>query len=190
MSDAPQGPGWWQASDMKWYPPEAAPGAQPTAPQAPQAPQQPFQPLGPPATAKPAVALKPQQIILMATGVVTLIASFGPVWTAGSGAFSTSWSSWDSLFRSFTFLVLLAIATSAVTALETFGVLQLPKKLLGFTMNQLAFFVGVYGTLISLAALISTESGASVGWGGILILLASIGTIVGAVLALKEDGAL
>ncbi len=22
MSDAPQGPGWWQASDLKWYPPE------------------------------------------------------------------------------------------------------------------------------------------------------------------------
>lgn len=29
MSDAPQGPGWWQASDGKWYPP------QPTPPEAP-----------------------------------------------------------------------------------------------------------------------------------------------------------
>ncbi|MBI2705440.1 MAG: hypothetical protein HYX32_09150 [Actinobacteria bacterium] len=28
MSDSPQGPGWWQASDGKWYPPEQAPGAQ------------------------------------------------------------------------------------------------------------------------------------------------------------------
>lgn len=27
MSDAPQGPGWWQASDGKWYPPEQAPAA-------------------------------------------------------------------------------------------------------------------------------------------------------------------
>lgn len=26
MSDTPQGPGWWQASDGKWYPPESAPG--------------------------------------------------------------------------------------------------------------------------------------------------------------------
>jgi uncharacterized RDD family membrane protein YckC len=32
MSDISQGPGWWQASDGKWYPPEQAPGAQPTAP--------------------------------------------------------------------------------------------------------------------------------------------------------------
>lgn len=27
MSDTSQGPGWWQASDGKWYPPEQAPGA-------------------------------------------------------------------------------------------------------------------------------------------------------------------
>lgn len=35
MSDTSQGPGWWQASDGKWYPPEAgaapAPGAMPGA---------------------------------------------------------------------------------------------------------------------------------------------------------------
>ena len=27
MSDGPQGPGWWQASDLRWYPPEQAPAA-------------------------------------------------------------------------------------------------------------------------------------------------------------------
>lgn len=33
MSDASQGPGWWQASDGKWYPPEQAPQqAAPTGP--------------------------------------------------------------------------------------------------------------------------------------------------------------
>ncbi|HWJ98465.1 MAG TPA: DUF4190 domain-containing protein [Acidimicrobiales bacterium] len=34
MSDAPQGPGWWQASDGKWYPPTAQPGT-PRPPAAP-----------------------------------------------------------------------------------------------------------------------------------------------------------
>lgn len=29
MSDVPQGDGWWQASDGKWYPPEQHPGARP-----------------------------------------------------------------------------------------------------------------------------------------------------------------
>lgn len=37
MSDTSQGPGWWQASDGKWYPPEQAPAGQ--APQTPQPPQ-------------------------------------------------------------------------------------------------------------------------------------------------------
>jgi hypothetical protein len=31
VSDTSQGPGWWQASDGKWYPPEQAPGYEPAA---------------------------------------------------------------------------------------------------------------------------------------------------------------
>ena len=37
MSDTPQGPNWWQASDGKWYPPEAHPSAS-TPPPPPLAP--------------------------------------------------------------------------------------------------------------------------------------------------------
>ena len=35
MSDGPQGPGWWLASDGKWYPPQPAPADQPTVPDEP-----------------------------------------------------------------------------------------------------------------------------------------------------------
>jgi len=35
MSDTSQGPGWWQASDGKWYPPEQSPGAAPQPAQQP-----------------------------------------------------------------------------------------------------------------------------------------------------------
>ncbi len=38
MSDTSQGPGWWQASDGKWYPPEQAPGYQAPAPAGPGGP--------------------------------------------------------------------------------------------------------------------------------------------------------
>ena len=31
MSDAPRGDGWWQASDGRWYPPDAVPGTPPPA---------------------------------------------------------------------------------------------------------------------------------------------------------------
>ena len=32
MSNVPQGPGWWMASDQKWYPPESHPGYRPPPP--------------------------------------------------------------------------------------------------------------------------------------------------------------
>lgn len=35
MSDQSQGPGWWLASDGRWYPPESAPAAPPVAPAEP-----------------------------------------------------------------------------------------------------------------------------------------------------------
>jgi len=41
VSDTPQGPGWWQASDAKWYPPETHPGPWVREPEAP-----PTSPLG------------------------------------------------------------------------------------------------------------------------------------------------
>lgn len=31
-AEASQGPGWWQATDGRWYPPEAQPGGAPTTP--------------------------------------------------------------------------------------------------------------------------------------------------------------
>lgn len=37
MSDVSQGPGWWQASDGKWYPPTSQPGTAPVAPAGPPA---------------------------------------------------------------------------------------------------------------------------------------------------------
>jgi hypothetical protein len=48
MSDVSQGPGWWQASDAKWYPPESAPGAAPPGPAATPYPQPGAQPYAQP----------------------------------------------------------------------------------------------------------------------------------------------
>ena len=54
MSEQSGGPGWWQASDGKWYPPEQAPtAAQPTAAQPPVDPTAPY---AAPAYATPAAA--------------------------------------------------------------------------------------------------------------------------------------
>lgn len=60
MSDTSQGPGWWQASDGKWYPPEQAPGyAAPPPPQAPPLPPPGYGPPPQPGTAYPVGAYVP-----------------------------------------------------------------------------------------------------------------------------------
>jgi hypothetical protein len=44
MSDVSQGPGWWQASDGKWYPPESHPSGQVPPPPTSTAPSNPYGP--------------------------------------------------------------------------------------------------------------------------------------------------
>jgi hypothetical protein len=63
MSQAPQGPGWWQASDLKWYPPQHQSGY--VAPLAPA----PGWPMQPPVTTKSACG--PVSFVL---GGLTLLA--------------------------------------------------------------------------------------------------------------------
>lgn len=58
MSDTSQGPGWWIASDGKWYPPEAAAAPAPPPPPAP-GPAVPPVPTGPPPPAAPGYAHLP-----------------------------------------------------------------------------------------------------------------------------------
>lgn len=72
MSDFSQGPGWWQASDGKWYPPESHPQYVAPAPQAPAPEPRAAPPVdappafdyapptGPPTSGPPAAATAPQ----------------------------------------------------------------------------------------------------------------------------------
>jgi hypothetical protein len=60
MSDTSQGPGWWLASDGKWYPPELWTGPPGTGPAAPTvAPAQPAYGAAQPSSAYPTVAPGP-----------------------------------------------------------------------------------------------------------------------------------
>jgi hypothetical protein len=91
MSEAPQGSGWWQASDLKWYPPERTPGY--TA-------QQPQPAMSARPTQQPPVTTRPRSVlvriilgglVLLALAVAILVPrSLATVRTVGSGAmFST-----------------------------------------------------------------------------------------------------
>lgn len=53
MSEVPQGPEWWQATDGKWYPPEQHPHYQPQPPPPPPVPVPPLIPATTPPTMSP-----------------------------------------------------------------------------------------------------------------------------------------
>lgn len=78
MSDQQQGSGWWQASDGKWYPPESAPGAEPTVPTQPVPPAPTWQPTqtwatpGPLPPSGPSQPTKSKAPLLAAAAVVVL----------------------------------------------------------------------------------------------------------------------
>lgn len=86
MSDTSQGPGWWLASDGRWYPPHLAPGAPP-----PQAPR--------PATLVPGPSVsrtltQATQIVLGFVGGVQLLVVVGAL--LARSAFSAAWEGpWD-----------------------------------------------------------------------------------------------
>jgi hypothetical protein len=73
MSDVPQGPGWWQASDGKWYPPESAPAPYPQA--------GPPGPTGPP----PQKRSKGSLIAVIAAVAVAALVAFGFIVAAAGG---------------------------------------------------------------------------------------------------------
>src|SRR5882724_4648661 len=80
MSESPQGPGWWQASDEKWYPPHlhphAQPATQPTHPQQVAYPQQGY-PAIPPATSSGrgcGVAVVSVVVVVVALMIAAVIA--------------------------------------------------------------------------------------------------------------------
>ena len=61
MSETPQGPGWWVASDGKWYPPETHPSVRTDPPAQPPPVQQAPPPAGPPVQQYPQAGPPPQQ---------------------------------------------------------------------------------------------------------------------------------
>jgi hypothetical protein len=86
MSDTSQGPGWWLASDGRWYPPHLAPGAQP-----------PQTPPTVPAASGPSVSrslTQATQIVFGFVGGLELLVVVAVL--RARSAFATAWdASWD-----------------------------------------------------------------------------------------------
>jgi len=187
MSDVSQGPGWWQASDLKWYPPEAVPG---DASQPPGTPGWEAAPIrSGPATSPslghvprvtPAVAVSGALPLgLMVTGAAMIAGSFGAWFTLsglliaghrlGGGASVSGTTHGGAGWISFVAGVVLIVAGLAVLVSRS-GVLRL--------WAQLAAAAAGAGLGIAIYTIVNTSSQevlqTNVGWGLIVVLIASI----------------
>ena len=123
----------------------------------------------------------PSEIVIMASGAFALIFSFfdyiGDV---------NAWS--RGLFPLATYVAIIGVLMATQVALARFADVKMPERVLTFTWTQLHLAFGFFATLISIGFLLVDFGGASRAIGFWVMLLASIGLLVGAVLRMNEVG--
>lgn len=137
--------------------------------------------------------VKPQQIVLLASGAVLFLFSFFAFLTfSGFGASESrnAWSGDLGMSPLSIFPALLGLAVAGLVAAMAFGNVKVPDRVLTLTWPQLFFTAGFASFLILFGLLLSVETGGGIGFGfGFwLMLLASIGIIVGAVMEITQGG--
>jgi hypothetical protein len=145
--------------------------------------------------------LTPGAIVILASAVVMLIASFldfykgkggGSIEIGGveieTGISAPSVNAWgEGQFLIVSLVVLLALAAGILVALLVFGGIDLPDRVLSLTWNQVLLALGFQATIMMIANLIRSTGGFyDRGIGLFLMLLAAIGLLVGAILRERE----
>jgi hypothetical protein len=145
--------------------------------------------------------LTPANIVILVAGVVILIGSFlpfyeipgldlgelGEVDLGDLDTGSESVSAWSSgLFLIATLPAILGVVMAVVVALTAFANVNLPDRVLGLTWDQVHLALAFQAALMMLCWLIADKGGADWGIGVWLMLLASIGLLVGAVMRQRE----
>jgi hypothetical protein len=175
MSDTSQGPGWWEASDGKWYPPEQHPSDQPPAtPAPPPRPPSPAAAQGPAPAGTPAVSLPPfsfdmkrlsqaERITGIAT-VVLFISLFLPWFTYSFGLGSVSV---DGLWHGWMYLVLLLCLAILAYLVARAGFSEMPFKL-PMTDERLLLITTGVNAVLTILAFVFKPGGigfSGIGWG-------------------------
>lgn len=148
------------------------------------------------------VKLSPGNIVILVAGAVMLIASFLAFFTIETigdvdfdiesgeidfdGGGEESFSAWSDNggFPITTLPALIGTGMAVVVALTAFAKVKLPERVLGFTWNQLHLLLGAQAAVMMLAFLVTDSPDKGIGFW--LMLLASIGLVVGAVLRERE----
>jgi len=174
MSDVSNGPGWWQASDGKWYPPEQQPGAAPTPPPASSAPSP------RPASSMGSFAFdmkrwsQVERITTIAT-LVLFISLFLPWFTY---KFTYGSVSVDGLWHGWMYIVFILSLAIVVNMVAKAGFRQMPYTLPMPEERLLLFATSINLVLTVIAFLLKPGgigfTGISWGFGSFLGLIAAI----------------
>ena len=136
---------------------------------------------------------KTSQIVLMASGAVTLVFSFLAFFKInyGFGSGSKTYNAWSgdagTLFLA-TWPALFGLIIGGLVAATVFGNVTLPERILTFSWKQIYFVLAFTGFIIMLGYLLGggAPSGVDKGFGFYLMLLGSIGLLAGSVMELLE----
>jgi hypothetical protein len=160
--------------------------------------------------------VSPAAIVIVAAGAVALIASFlafykysyggapaalsqaeinaaraaGITLPGSLGGGSTSYSAWSNngflLFPLAILPALFGVIMALQVGLTNFANVKLPDRVLGFDWTQIHLLLAIQSALLMLCYLLVDKSGLSYGVGFWLMLVASIGLVVGAVMLARE----
>lgn len=136
---------------------------------------------------------KPSQIVLMASGAVTFVFSFLAFYKVdyGFGSGSKSFNAWDgdagTLFMA-SWPALFGLIVGGLVAATVFGNVSLPERILTFTVKQIFVVLSFSGFIIMLGYLLGggAGEGPDKGFGFFIMLLGSIGLLVGSVMELLD----
>lgn len=120
--------------------------------------------------------LTPGEIVLLAAGVVALIASFLP-WVDVGGFTASSWDG-DLFFPVSTFVPLSAVVAAALYAVRKFTSAGLPENVLGFSLDQVITAFAFFGALLALGWVIAIEDAGIGFWLSVLATFAAVAGVV------------
>ena len=130
--------------------------------------------------------VSPGEIVVMAAGAVALIAAFLPFYKNGESSNSFD----EGLFPVATLIALFALAAGVLVVLTKFANVQI-SGVLGFGFVQLLIAIGFFSAILAVAFLLAPRDfggfgGFDFGFGFYLLLIAGVGSLVGAILMKNE----
>jgi hypothetical protein len=136
--------------------------------------------------------LSPANIVILAGGVVMLIASFLGFYKLNLPALlggSRSYSAWSTgQFMIATLPALLGVVMALHVGLVAFASVNVPDKVLGLTWDQIHLALGFQVAIMMIAFLIRSKPYGSFGIGFWLMLIAGIALLVGAIMRVTGAG--